>query len=184
MQDKTKTDKSAKQEESQEEEGKVVPPATTGEVLKYLRSCDYHFSASEKTTGLIAIPKDRGEGTKIRKVSKSVLNDIEGEKEFLKDYERLLGAFNGFSWARKKREGAGRPTKTKQEYVEGLKRLGVQSSGAGILTLNVAKLFELPETEIKNRAGEDVSGYEQALFKFDWNEENQEIRITKDRRKK
>lgn len=184
MNDKMKTDKAPKQEEDQQDDEIKVPPATTGEVLKYLRSCDYHFSLSEKQTGLITLPKDRGEGNKTRKVSKAILDDIEGEKEFLKDYERLKEAFNGFSWARKKRDGAGRPTKSKEEYVEGLKTRGVQSSGAGILTLNVAKLFELTETKIKNREGEEVSGYEQTLFKFEWNEEAKEIRISKDRRKK
>jgi hypothetical protein len=192
MNDKAKTDKMQKQESSQKQEEPTkkteptIPPATTGEVLRYLRQNDYHFSGSEKETGIIYIHKERGEGTKERRITKSILEDIEAEKDFLTDYERLQYAFEGFQFKRKKTTSGtgGREAEKQEAFVSRLRKEGINSSSAGVLTLNVAKLFGLASEKIQNRKGESVEGYEQQTFQFEWDEEKKEARITKDRRKK
>ena len=189
MNDKAKSEKSQKQEVSPKQEGQAeaaVIAATTGEVLRYLRQNDYHFSGSEKETHIIHIPKDRGEGLKARRIPKSILEDIEAEREFLVDYERLHAAFEGFQFKRKRTTGGtvGRQAETKEDFVSRLRKEGINSSSAGVLTLNVAKLFGLEPETIQNRKGESVEGYEQQTFQFEWDEEKKEARITKDRRKK
>jgi hypothetical protein len=192
MNDKAKTDKMQKQESSQKQEEPTkkteptIPPATTGEVLRYLRQNDYHFSGSEKETGIIYIHKERGEGTKERRITKSILEDIEAEKDFLTDYERLQSAFDGFQFKRKKATGGsvGRSEEDYDKFIERLKKDGLNSSSAGVLTLNVAKLYKLTETVIQNRKGERVEGYEAQNFRFEWDQEKEEIKITKDKRRK
>lgn len=173
-----------KPEEKTESAESKIPQATTGEVLRYLRESDYHFSASEKETNIIAIKKDRGEGLKYRRVVKGNREEIETEKQYLADYDKLAAAFNGFVWFRKKREGAGRSETPYAEYVSELQKSGIKSSTAGILNVNVAKLYKLAREEFVNRAGENVNGYEQVGFRVAWDEGTQELRITRDKRQK
>lgn len=162
-----------------ETEPKDPPPATYQEVLGYLRNNNYTFPEEVIKSKIISLPKDRGEGNKSRKIGKAITKELEKNKEWTADYDRLAEAFSGMVLKRTVKPGTtvGRAAKTREEYIKDLKTKGVKSSSAGVLTLNVAKIFSFGTEKIENKKGESVDSFTKADFIVEVDPDGKGLRI-------
>lgn len=159
----------------------MASPARAKEILDYLVANDYKWA--EKTFERTDDNKNHilvelQSGRKVwRRLSKAQLIDLVFFADSRDDKEQIKQAITEAHFHLKpKGGGGGKPAKSRDEYTKELTDAGVTSNKAGVLQLNVAKLFDF--TQMSYVSGDKtVYTYDKKDFDFKIDRRTKEITL-------
>lgn len=147
----------------------MASPARSAEILQYLREFNYLWESDcvngpEGKKNHINIKRKSGSFL-TRKINSGHLKELEillpegDEKESIRKAFKLLSFPSGGG-------GGGRVALSRDEYTQQLIDMGLTSNKAGVLQLNVAKLWDFDQATYENNEGSIISQFVKRDFDF------------------
>lgn len=159
----------------------MAQPAKAAEILLYLREMNFMWEPSciqgnEDQINHITLKRNNG-STYTRKITKSHKKDLgillpEGTEK-----EEVMKAFDLLSFKTGGGGGGGRTALSKADYISQSAEMGLTSNSAGLLQVNVAKLYDFPQGSTINRNGKDSIAFERRDFDFSFDAKTKTITL-------